>query len=360
MPRATQAMMTHMSRSLLLCVLLPLVSAIGPVEHLANRFLMAKANAAAAPAPKPTSLGTRMVLGALGGMGAATVCHPLDVVRVQMQLDGGGGAAKTFKNPADAVVQIVQKNGFFKGLYTGIDAAYMRQWTYGSCRVGIYAYLLNMFTKVDEKTGKKQPVAFHEKLLMGSTAGAIGSMAGLPTEVALVRMSAESKMPVEMRRNYKNSIDCIYRIAKEEGVLNLWSGGAPTVIRATLLSASVLGCYSETKEQLHKRFPEIFPDKDGEALMFVATTFASFVANGVSNPFDVVKSRVQNMPKPLPGQPAMYTSMTDCFTKTIAAEGVGALYQGFIPAFLKLAPYTTISLILTDKLSQKLLGKTAL
>ena len=28
-------------------------------------------------------------------------------------------------------------------------------------------------------------VAFHEKLLMGSTAGAIGSMAGLPTEVCL-------------------------------------------------------------------------------------------------------------------------------------------------------------------------------
>jgi len=34
--------------------------------------------------------------------------------------------------------------------------------------------------------------------------------------------------------------------------------------------------------------------------------------------------------------------------------------QGFVPAFLKLAPYTTISLILTDKLSQQLLGKSAL
>merc|ERR1719163_1706595 len=125
-----------------------------------------------------------MVLGALGGMGAATVCHPLDVVRVQMQLDGGGGAAKSFKNPLDAVVQIVQKSGVAKGLYTGIDAAYLRQWTYGSGRVGIYAYLLNKFTEVDPKTGKKKPVALHEKLLMGSTAGAIGSMAGLPTEVS--------------------------------------------------------------------------------------------------------------------------------------------------------------------------------
>ena len=42
--------------------------------------------------------------------------------------------------------------------YAGIDAAYLRQWTYGSCRVGIYAYLLNKFTEVDPKTGKKKPV----------------------------------------------------------------------------------------------------------------------------------------------------------------------------------------------------------
>jgi len=350
--------MARTSRALLL-LLLPVVAAIGPAEHLANHFLMAKAKAAPAPV-KPTSLPTRMVLGALGGMGAATVCHPLDVIRVQMQLDGGGGAAKAYKNPLDAAVQIAKRKGFFQGLYTGVDAAYLRQWTYGSCRVGIYAYLLNEFTKKDEKTGKNIPVKFHEKLLMGSTAGAIGSMVGLPTEVALVRMSAESKMAPELRRNYKNSIDCISRIAKEEGVLKLWSGGVPTVIRATLLSASVLGCYSETKEQLHKRFPQIFPNKDGESLMFVSTMFASLVANAVSNPFDVVKSRVQNMPTPLPGQAALYTSMTDCFVKTVSKEGYGALYQGFTPAFLKLAPYTTISLILTDKLSQKLLGKSAL
>jgi len=94
--------------------------------------------------------------------------------------------------------------------------------------------------------------------------------------------------------------------------------------------------------------------------MFTATMFASLVANAVSNPFDVVKSRVQNMPMPAPGQAPLYTSMTDCFVKTVAKEGYGALYQGFVPAFLKLAPYTTISLILTDRLSKRLLGKSAL
>ena len=94
--------------------------------------------------------------------------------------------------------------------------------------------------------------------------------------------------------------------------------------------------------------------------MFTATMFASFVATTVSNPFDVVKSRVQNMPKPAPGEKPLYAGMGDCFVKSVRGEGPAVLMRGFVPAFLKLAPYTTISLILTEQLSKQLLGKSAL
>lgn len=119
-------------RSLLLLALAvaPFADA-GPASFVADRFannmMLAKA-APVAPPAKATPLPTRMVLGALGGMGASTFCHPLDVVRVQMQVSGGAGGAAAYKNPLDAAVQIVKREGFFKGLYTGIDAAYLRQW----------------------------------------------------------------------------------------------------------------------------------------------------------------------------------------------------------------------------------------
>ena len=45
--------------------------------------------------------------------------------------------------------------------------------------------------------------------------------------------------------------------------------------------------------QLHVMFPSVFGNKEGIPLMFTSTMCASFVANTVSNPFDVVKSRVQ-------------------------------------------------------------------
>jgi len=82
------------------------------------------------------ALVTKMVIAAFSGMGAATICHPLDVVRVQMQTEGA------YKNAIDCGSQVIKREGIKKGLYAGISAAYLRQWLYGSCRIGIYAFLL--------------------------------------------------------------------------------------------------------------------------------------------------------------------------------------------------------------------------
>lgn len=53
-------------------------------------------------------------------------------------------------------------------------------------------------------------------------AGAVGSFVGNPTEVALIRMTSDGRLPLEERRNYRNVFDALVRIYKEEGVLVLW------------------------------------------------------------------------------------------------------------------------------------------
>jgi len=297
----------------------------------------------------------RMVLAALAGMGAATFCHPLDVVRVQMQTEG-----VQYKNTVDAAVQIYQRSGLRGGLYAGISAAYLRQWLYGSCRIGIYANLLEKAQLKNVQQGKpKDMIPFHSKLLMGCTSGGIGSFVGTPSELALVRMTGDSKLPPAERRNYKNVVDCVYRISTEEGVTKLWRGATPTVARATLLSACQLGVTSEIKMGL--KASGVF-GQDGEygyglPIMFCATLCSSFCANLVANPFDVIKSRLQNMSTV--GTPP-YSGMVDCFVKSVKADGVKVLWAGFTPAFIKLAPYTIISLTLADKLTKAVTGKDAL
>lgn len=61
-----------------------------------------------------------------------------DVIRVQMQIDSEGGASRLYKNTFDAAKQIAQTGGV-RGLYAGLSAAYLRQWLYGSCRIGLYS-----------------------------------------------------------------------------------------------------------------------------------------------------------------------------------------------------------------------------
>ena len=47
-----------------------------------------------------------------------------------------------YRGTLHAAVSVYQTGGLVNGLYAGISAAFLRQWLYGSCRMGIYSYLL--------------------------------------------------------------------------------------------------------------------------------------------------------------------------------------------------------------------------
>ena len=278
------------------------------------------------------SLQERMGLGAAGGICTTFVTHPFDVVRVQMQVPPG--YSSTF-----AATRAIASSGI-GNLYAGVSAAWLRQVTYGSARVGIYSYLLERSTQSREGV----PPPFFEKLLMGTASGSIGAAIGSPAELAMVRMGADQTLPPEQRRNYRSSIDVCVRVAREEGVATLWRGVGPTVLRAAALSSTLLALTSEFKAATAQATGW---DASSVPTMFVAISGASLFANAASLPFDVVKSRIQQ--STTPGQ---YNGMIDCARRSLAAEGPLVLFKGFVPAFVKLAPYSIISLTLTEKFTK--------
>ena len=181
----------------------------------------------------------------------------------------------SYRNSYEAATQILQTAGLRNGLYAGISAAYLRQWLYGSCRMGIYSYLLEHA----RQSNPNGSIPFYQKLAMGSISGAI------------VRMSADSKLPIAERRNYSSVLDCLKRIVQEEGWTSMWRGAAPTVARATLLSSASMGITSEAKARLTQS-GYFGPDGQvwgGYPVLFCSTLLSSFCANIVANPFDVIK-----------------------------------------------------------------------
>lgn len=60
-------------------------------------------------------------------------------------------------------------------------------------------------------------------------------------------MTADGRLPVESRRNYKNAFDALIKIRKDEGISGLWRGTVATMLRAMTANLTQLMSYDEAK-----------------------------------------------------------------------------------------------------------------
>jgi len=106
---------------------------------------------------------------------------------------------------------------------------------------------LNEWVKARNKGGNP---SFWENCACSLTAGGLGALVGTPADLILIRMQADSTLPVEQRRNYTSVFNAMRRIPAEEGVLSLWKGGVPTITRAMALNLGMFTTYEESKQRL--------------------------------------------------------------------------------------------------------------
>lgn len=71
-----------------------------------------------------------------------------------------------------------------------LSAALLRQATYTTARLGIYTSLFEYVSSHSQSGG---PPSFLAKLGIGLTAGILGAFIGTPTEVCLIRMTADGR-----------------------------------------------------------------------------------------------------------------------------------------------------------------------
>ena len=127
----------------------------------------------------------------------------------------------------------------------------MRQAVYTTARFGIFLSLSDYL----RKKNNCENLSFLQKGAASLTAGGLGSFIGNPADLILIRMQADSMLPVEQRRNYKSVFDAARRIPAEEGVTSLWKGGVPTVTRAMALNFGMFTTYEEAKERFSAAMP---------------------------------------------------------------------------------------------------------
>ncbi|XP_021743909.1 mitochondrial substrate carrier family protein ucpB-like isoform X1 [Chenopodium quinoa] len=261
---------------------------------------------------------------------ATTVTHPLDVlkVRLQMQLVGQRGPLTGLGH---IFTQILNKEGF-SALYLGLTPALTRSVLYGGLRLGLYEPSKYVCEVAFESTN------LFVKIVAGGFAGSFATAMTNPTEVLKVRLQMNSGTKV-------GAISLMRKIASEEGITALWKGVGPAMARAASLTASQLATYDESKRAL-TRWASV---EEGFSLHLMSSTIAGVASTLVTAPMDMIKTRLMSQ-KESSGR--NYKNGLHCAYQVMRTEGPLALYKGGFTIFARLGPQTTITFVLCEKLRE--------
>lgn len=267
--------------------------------------------------------------GGLAGMTATSVIQPVDMVKVRLQLAGEG--VKTGPKPTPiGVLKDIVASGKVMDLYTGLSAGLLRQAVYTTARLGFFDTFMKRLSARAKENGTT--IGFKERAGAGLTAGGLAAVVGNPADLALIRMQSDGMKPAAQRANYTSVIDALTRISKNEGVLRLWAGAYPTVVRAMALNFGQLAFFSEAKSQLKNT------SLSSRSQTLTASAVAGFFASFLSLPFDFMKTRLQKQTR-APDGSLPYKGMFDCFRKVAKEEGLLRFYRGFGTYYVRIAPH---------------------
>lgn len=272
--------------------------------------------------------------GGLGGIVATMMTHPLDLAKVRLQT-----APLPKPSVFTMIGKIITHEGVI-GLYSGLSAALLRQCTYTTARFGFYDVLKEYAIPVDKLND------INYLLPASMVSGAIGGLVGNPADVVNIRMQNDTALEPHLRRNYKHAIDGLIKICKNDGVQRLYSGLAPNLVRGILMTSSQVVTYDMFKNYLVNSLSMKPTEKKTH---FTASLMAGFIATTVCSPADVLKTRIMNDHNP--NSSAMKT-----LTAAIKNEGPQFMFRGWLPAFVRLGPFTVLIFLTVEQLKKYKVG----
>lgn len=229
----------------------------------------------------------------------------------------------------------------FKSIYAGLSAALVRQAVYITSRIGFHRSISNEL----QARNHGKPISFAMKTFAGMVSGSLAVCIGTPFDVAVVRMQADSMKPLEARRRYKGVFNALFRVVKEEGVMKLYSGLVPNVMRGMAVNVGMLSCFDQAKEFISLNvMHEPLGTSPSVATQIMASLVGSFSASALSLPFDLLKSRLQN--------DSRYKGFLDAAQKVLIKEGPLAFWTGFSAYYMRTAPMLMIILMSQESISQ--------
>ncbi|KAF2870181.1 mitochondrial carrier domain-containing protein [Massariosphaeria phaeospora] len=184
------------------------------------------------------------------GIATSTATNPIWLVKTRLQLDKsrgqtGPGTARQYKNSLDCVRQVLRQEGI-RGLYRGLSASYLGT-VETALHLVLYERLKMLYSRVLGGINLQNSTGRDELIKWVSTSGAAGSsklaavLMTYPHEVVRTRLRQapkENGVP-----KYAGLLQCFRLIGRQEGLIGLYGGLTPHIMRAIPSSVITLGVY---------------------------------------------------------------------------------------------------------------------
>ncbi|KAI1052290.1 Mitochondrial succinate-fumarate transporter [Fusarium irregulare] len=297
----------------------------------------------------PPSAAVNLIAGGGAGMMEALACHPLDTIKVRMQLSRRarqpGAPKRGFLKTGAAIVAKETPLGLYKGL--------------GAVFTGIVPKMAIRFTSFEKY---KQFLADETGAVSGKSVFIAGLAAGIteavcvvtPMEVIKIRLQAQHHSmadPLDVPK-YRNAAHALYTVVKEEGFGALYRGVSLTALRQGSNQAVNFTAYSYFKDWLK----QLQPQYENTNLPNYQTTVCGLVSGAMgplSNaPIDTIKTRLQRGGAE-PGTSA-WTRITRIAADMFKQEGFHAFYKGITPRIMRVAPGQAVTFTVYEFLKDKM------
>lgn len=296
------------------------------------------------------------VAGGTAGLFEALCCHPLDTIKVRMQLSSKQGQVGPDGKPVKKLgfigtgIQIAKRETPL-GLYKGLGAVVTGIIPKMSIRFTSYEFYKRQLAPKD---GSKLPT--WSNFVAGVGAGVTEAVLVVnPTEVIKIRLQAQHHSmvdPLDVPK-YRNAAHALLVVVREEGIGALYRGVTLTAARQASNQGVNFTVYSELKQKLQELQPQY------EQLPSWQTSIIGLVSGALgplSNaPLDTIKTRMQR--EGGASTESGLSRFTRITKQLIAQEGIHALYKGITPRILRVAPGQAVTFTVYEKVSTFLENK---
>ncbi|XP_015927484.1 mitochondrial thiamine pyrophosphate carrier [Parasteatoda tepidariorum] len=182
--------------------------------------------------------------GALAGCVATTGSLPFDVLRTRLVAQG---EPKTYRNIFHAAKTMYCTEGFFS-FYKGLAPTLVQITPNAGAQFAFYKLFQSLWNYMF-KTDAKPPSMFQSSFC-GAASGTLAKMFIYPLDLIKKRIQVQGFEAARIQfgavRRYTGLIHCATCILKEEGVLGLYKGLWPSVLKAACTTGSHFLYYEET------------------------------------------------------------------------------------------------------------------